>query len=117
MEDSEYTKAYENLSQTEEYQKYTNSIDNVEKYFESDVLKPLKMMVVNASNNQGAFKAKILALLDKRLQQVSEEIDNLRRNVGSIYTINEDAEYGGKKRRGKKTARRRRKANNRSRKH
>lgn len=120
--DTEYSNEYNNLKQNEdpEYKKYIDTIENFKKYTDDEVVNPLKIMVVNASRNQGQFKSKILNVLEKKLEQIGEDVKKARRSIGTIYRIDENEEYGGRKRRkqrvkktqkpkkrGKKTQRRR----------
>jgi len=96
--DNEYTNEYINLRENSEYKKYIDNIENFKKYIDEEVVNPLKMMVVNASRNHGQYKTKILNILEKKLQQIGEEVENARRTIGAIYRVDENEEYGGKKR-------------------
>ena len=96
--DNEYANEYINLRENSEYKKYIDNIENFKKYIDEEVVNPLKMMVVNASRNQGQYKTKILNILEKKLQQIGEEVENARRTIGAIYRVDENEEYGGKKR-------------------
>jgi hypothetical protein len=102
----EYNDTYNGLNDSEKYKSYINSIENLKKYIEKKDYDQLKTMLVNASMNQGIFKSKILALLDKKIEAMHDEIERERKTVGSIYRIDEDAEYGGKRRRNKKVQKR-----------
>jgi hypothetical protein len=97
--DNEYTNEYINLRENTEYKQYIDNIENFKKYIDEEVVNPLKMMVVNASRNQGQYKTKILNILEKKLQQIGAEVENARRTIGAIYRVDENEEYGGKKRR------------------
>ena len=104
--DNEYTNEYINLRENTEYKQYIDNIENFKKYIDEEVVNPLKMMVVNASRNQGQYKTKILNILEKKLQQIGAEVENARRTIGAIYRVDENEEYGGKiiqRRRVKKT--------------
>jgi hypothetical protein len=59
----EYEKEYNNLKDFNEYKEYIDLIENSKKYLEDEVFGPLKIMLVNASKNQGQFKNKILMVL------------------------------------------------------
>ena len=102
----EYNDTYNGLNDSEKYKSYINSIENLKKYIEKKDYDQLKTMLVNASMNQGMFNSKILALLDKKIEAIHDEIERERKTVGSIYRIDEDAEYGGKRRRNKKVQKR-----------
>jgi len=102
----EYNDTYNGLNDSEKYKSYINSIENLKKYIEKKDYDQLKTMLVNASMNQGMFNSKILALLDKKIEAIYDEIERERKTVGSIYRIDEDAEYGGKRRRNKKVQKR-----------
>jgi len=93
----EYEKEYNNLKYFNEYKEYIDLIENSKKYLEKEVFGPLKIMLVNASKNQGQFKNKILMVLKKKIEVISKEIENIKRTVGAIYKIDENEEYGGRK--------------------
>jgi hypothetical protein len=102
----EYDETYNGLTGLKEYESYIDSIENIKKYIDKSECEKLKNMLVNASRNQGAHKAQILALLDKKIRAIDNEIARERKTVGSIYRIDEDAAYGLKRRRNKKVQKR-----------
>ena len=59
----------------------------------------LLLTLVNASRNQCLFKERILKVLDNKLNGISEEVKKFRETIGSIHKIDENEEYGGKRRR------------------
>lgn len=93
----DYEKEYSNLKEIDDYKEYVSLIENSKKYLEDEVFGPLKIMLVNASKNQGQFKNKILMVLKKKIETISQEIENIKRTVGAIYKIDENEEYGGRK--------------------
>jgi hypothetical protein len=93
----DYEKEYNNLKDFNEYKEYIDLIENSKKYLEKEVFGPLKIMIVNASKNQGQFKNKILMVLKKKIEAISQEIENIKKTVGAIYKIDENEEYGGRK--------------------
>jgi hypothetical protein len=107
----EYDDEYNNLknSADPQYTLYVDKIESLKKYLDQDVSDSLKITLVNASRNQGAFKEKILKVLDKKLNATSEEVKKFRETVGSIYKIDENEEYGGKRRQKNKKTNNRRK--------
>jgi RNAse (barnase) inhibitor barstar len=108
----EYDDAYNNLKNNADFQyvQYIDKIESLKKYLDEDVVDSLKITLVNASRNQGTFKEKILKVLDKKLNVISEEVKKFRETVGSIHKIDENEEYGGKGRRKNKKTNNRRKS-------
>jgi RNAse (barnase) inhibitor barstar len=108
----EYNDAYNNLKDNADFQyvQYIDKIESLKKYLDQGVADSLKITLVNASRNQGAFKEKILKVLDKKLNATSEEVKKFRETVGSIHKIDENEEYGGKRRRKNKKTNNRRKS-------
>ncbi len=107
----EYDDAYNNLkdSTDPQYSLYLDKIESLKKYLDRDVADSLQITLVNASRNQGLFKERILNVLDKKLNAISEEVKRFRETIGSIHKIDENEEYGGKRRRKNKTTNKRRK--------
>jgi hypothetical protein len=97
----EYDDAYNNLkdSTDPQYALYVDKIESLKKYLDRGVADSLQITLVNASRNQGLFKEKILNVLDKKLNAISEEVKKFRETIGSIHKIDENEEYGGKRRR------------------
>jgi hypothetical protein len=99
--DEEYDNAYNNIKDgaDTQYNLYVDKIESLKKYLDRDVADSLQITLVNASRNQGLFKERILKVLDNKLNGISEEVKKFRETIGSIHKIDENEEYGGKRRR------------------